>query len=124
MLFLDIKNTKEVEVMVLPDDSSSKTEEIIMWLEQYSVKGLCDAGYDENGTFQPCQMRSACPNTVMGDYEELPYFYCSLEHYHKLKLQKHRLECRDAMLEFYWNSREKNDFQKFLRESDLVTSYR
>lgn len=109
------KNIQEVEVMVLPDDSSSEIEEIRAWLKQYSVKVHCGAGYDEEGTLQPCQMRLGCLNVEMDGYEEFPYFYCSLEHYHKLRLRKHRLECRDAMLEFYWNSRGRSDFQTFLR---------
>lgn len=49
-IFLDAKNIQEVEVMVLPDDSSPEIEEIRAWLKQYSVKVHCGAGYDENGT--------------------------------------------------------------------------
>lgn len=124
MHFLKPKSIKEVEVMVLPDDSSSKIEGIRTWLEEYSMEAQCSAGYDENGTFHPCQSGSYCKNRVMGGNEEYPQFYCSLEYYHELRLRKRRLECRDAMLEFYWNSRGRSDFQTFLRESGLITSYR
>lgn len=115
---------KEVEVMVLPDDSSSKIEGIRTRLKECSLKAQCGAGYDENGTFYPCQPGSLCQNMVMGGNEESPHFYCSLEYYHELRLRKRRLVCRGSMLEFYWNSRGRSDFQMLLKESGLVTSYR
>lgn len=122
--FLEQKNTKEVEVMVLPADISSEIEGIERSLEQYCPNTDCGAGFNEDGTFQPCKAGSMCLNQAMGGTEDYPSFYCSQEHHQRLRLKKRTLEYREPMLEFYWNSKGQSDFQEYLRECGLVTQYR
>lgn len=46
------QNTEELDVMVVPVDYSLEIANVERMLQNWSLAGKCDAGYDEDGTMQ------------------------------------------------------------------------
>ncbi|KAB8212852.1 hypothetical protein BDV33DRAFT_186026 [Aspergillus novoparasiticus] len=118
------RNSKEVEVMILPIDIAAEVERFERALEQCEFHPECSAGFSEDGTLIPCSRPKNCRNLTMGGTEEYPQFYCSLERHHRLRRRKRRLEHSEALLEFYWSSRGRSDFLGFLEYRGFITRYR
>lgn len=110
--------------MVLPINYASEMADIQRAIEELSPDATnCDAGFNENGTFQRCSNGGLCPNLMMDDNGWEPNFYCALERRYELRKDLRNLQYRQPMLDFYWNSKGKSDCQQFLKESGLVTQY-
>lgn len=110
--------------MVLPINYSLEMADIQREIEELSPDTTnCDAGFNENGTFQHCSNVGLCPNTMMDENGGEPIFYCALDRRQKLRKYFRNLQYRQPMLDFYWNSKGKSDCQQFLNESGLVTHY-
>ena len=72
--------------MVLPINYASEMADIQRAMEELSPDTTnCDAGFNENGTFQRCSNVGLCPNTMMDDNGGGPEFYCALERCQQLR---------------------------------------
>ena len=114
-----------VEVIVSPVDHSADIARLCDTVKQLTSKITddCDSGYSEDGSFQMCPHGSLCPNIQMDDNVTAPGYYCAAEQAHRCELQRQNVQNRQAMIEFYWNTRGRSDSNEFLRDSGLVMAY-
>lgn len=104
------RNSKEVEVMILPINIAAEVERIERVLEQCEFDSECRAGFSKDGMLELCSNPKNCRNLTMDGTEECPKFYCSLERHHRLRQRKRRLEHSETLLEVYSSSRGMSNF--------------
>ena len=123
MHIMENKSNGDLEVIVKPVNHALNVAEIEREMEGLEIDGCCEAGYNVDGTFQPCNDGILCENTRMDGSAFVPEFYCAAERFYKLKRQKETLENIQPTLHFYWHMKGKSDAQDFLKQAGLLISY-